>query len=129
MGFANAQKVLAPGFEALDAAARSPAVLDALDCLRIAITMYDSRGRLTYANQHFDYLFRGLPGRDVLMGLPYGEIVRLEIESGEIGTADESDEAQAERRADNRLRRLHGNEETPQRPSVRVRLIVVVNGH
>lgn len=85
MGFANAQKVLAPGFEALDAAAQSPAVLDALDCLRVAITMYDARGRLTYANQHFDYLFRGLPGREALMGVSYGEIVRLEIAHGEIG--------------------------------------------
>jgi len=85
VGFANAQKVLAPDFAALDAAAQSPAVLDALDCLRIAITMYDAHGRMTYANQHFDYLFRGMPGRETLMGSPYGEIVRLEIESGEIG--------------------------------------------
>jgi two-component system cell cycle sensor histidine kinase PleC len=85
VGFANAQKVLAPGLMALDAAAQSPAVLDALDCLRIAITMYDSRGRMTYANQHFDYLFRTLPGRDALMGVGYGEIVRMEIANGEIG--------------------------------------------
>ncbi|MBL6852053.1 MAG: PAS-domain containing protein, partial [Alphaproteobacteria bacterium] len=87
MGFANAQKVLAPDFEALDRAAQSPAVLDALDCLRIAITMYDARGHMVYANQHFGYLFRGLPGREALMGMSYGEIVRLEIESGEIGPA------------------------------------------
>ena len=84
MGFANAQKVLAPEFEALDAAAQSPALLAALDCLRIAITMYDSRGAMTYANQHFDYLFRELPGREALIGMGYGEIVRLEIASGEI---------------------------------------------
>jgi two-component system cell cycle sensor histidine kinase PleC len=86
LGFANAQNVLAPDFGARDADVPTPAVLAALDCLRIAITMYDARGRLTYANQHFDYLFRGLPGRDALMGMAYGEIVQLEIESGEIDT-------------------------------------------
>ena len=76
MGLATAQKVHAPLDEAL--AAPSPALLDALDCLRIAITMYDAEERLTYANQHFDYLFRTMPKREALMGLTYGEIVRLE---------------------------------------------------
>ncbi len=82
MGTATAQKVRAPEAEALDAAAASPALLAALDCLRVAITMYDADERLTYANQHFDYLFRALPKRDALMGRRYGEIVRLE--AGEI---------------------------------------------
>ena len=76
MGLATAQKVHAPLDEAL--AAPSPALLDALDCLRIAITMYDADERLTYANQHFDYLFRTMPKREALMGLTYGEIVELE---------------------------------------------------
>lgn len=67
---------------ALEAAAAAPALLEALDCLRIAITMYDADQRLTYANQHFDYLFRGLPKREALMGMAYGEIVRLE--AGEV---------------------------------------------
>ena len=82
MGLATAQKVLAPPTGALEAAAAAPALLEALDCLRIAITMYDADQRLTYANQHFDYLFRGLPKREALMGMSYGEIVRLE--AGEV---------------------------------------------
>ncbi|MEJ0043131.1 MAG: PAS-domain containing protein [Rhizomicrobium sp.] len=85
MGFAKAQKVLAPEFGAPDILA--PGLADGLDCLRIAITMYDAQGLLTYANRHFDYLFRKLPGRDTLIGLPYREIVRLEIAAGEIAAS------------------------------------------
>ena len=83
MGFAKAQKVLAPQIEVPDAAALA-ALPGALDCLRIAITVYDSSERLIYANQHFDYLFRGLPARGELVGLRYGDIVRLEAGAGEI---------------------------------------------
>lgn len=84
MGYANAQKVRAPDDLALETAAASPALLDALDCLRIAITMYDANERLTYANQHFDYLFKAMPKRETLMGTTYGDIVHLEIAGGEI---------------------------------------------
>ena len=83
MGFANVQSVRVP-LEQGRGAAAWPAIRDALDCLRTAITMYDAEGRLIYANQHFDYLFRSLPGRSSLIGLGYDEIVRLEIEGGEI---------------------------------------------
>lgn len=78
MGLAEAQKVRVPVDEALAQAAASPGLLGALDCLRVAITMYDAGERLIYANQHFDYLFRTLPKRDALMGRLYGDIVRLE---------------------------------------------------
>lgn len=84
MGYANAQKVRAPDGLALEAAAASPALLDALDCLRIAITMYDANERLTYANQHFDYLFRAMPKRETLIGVTYGDIVHREVAAGEI---------------------------------------------
>jgi signal transduction histidine kinase len=66
----------------------SAAVIEALNCLRVAITIYDSNQILIYANQHFDYLFRSLPQRDSLIGMPYDALVRLEVESGEI--ADEA---------------------------------------
>jgi two-component system cell cycle sensor histidine kinase PleC len=82
VGLATAQKVRAPELGVFGTAAASPALLDGLDCLRIAITMYDADERLTYANQHFDYLFARLPKRDALMGLSYAEIVRLE--AGEV---------------------------------------------
>ena len=66
----------------------SAAVIEALNCLRVAITIYDSNQILIYANQHFDYLFRSLPQRNSLIGMPYDALVRLEVESGEI--ADEA---------------------------------------
>jgi two-component system cell cycle sensor histidine kinase PleC len=78
VGLATAQKVRAPELGVFGTAAASPALLDGLDCLRIAITMYDADERLTYANQHFDYLFARLPKRDALMGMTYAQIVRLE---------------------------------------------------
>ena len=66
----------------------SAAVIEALNCLRVAITIYDSQQRLVYANQHFDYLFRTMPPRESLIGMTYDSLVRLELENGEI--ADEA---------------------------------------
>jgi signal transduction histidine kinase len=84
LGFASAQKVRAPDDgPALAALASLPG---ALDCLRIAITTYDADERLTYANQHFDYLFKRLPSRETLVGCAYGDLVRLEAECGEIAS-------------------------------------------
>ncbi|HEX4634804.1 MAG TPA: PAS-domain containing protein [Rhizomicrobium sp.] len=60
------------------------ALLDALDSLRTAITIFDARGRLIYANAHLNYLFRSFPPRESLIGKNYDELVRLEIEGGEI---------------------------------------------
>jgi signal transduction histidine kinase len=54
----------------------------ALDCLRIGITLYDSSRRLIYANRHYFYLFRKFPGHDQLIGRSYDELVRLEVETG-----------------------------------------------
>ncbi|MEJ0028160.1 MAG: PAS-domain containing protein [Rhizomicrobium sp.] len=83
MATATAQKVRAPEDDAVEAA-MAAGLVPALDCLRIAITLYDCDERLTYANQHFDYLFRGLPARALLLGQSYGDIVRLEAAGGEI---------------------------------------------
>ncbi len=88
MGLAKVQNVLAAQHaRAIDEAA-SPALAEALDCLRVAITIFDSGQRLSYANQHFDYVFRSLPRRVTLIGKRYEELLRLEIDSGEI--ADEA---------------------------------------
>ncbi|MEI9989966.1 MAG: PAS-domain containing protein [Rhizomicrobium sp.] len=83
MATATAQKVRAPEDDAAQAA-MAAGLVPALDCLRTAITLYDPDERLTYANQHFDYLFRGLPARALLLGQSYGDIVRLEAAGGEI---------------------------------------------
>ena len=83
MGLAKAQNVRVP--READLCGLAPALLSgALDCLRTAITVYDRDEILIYANQHFDYLFRALPPRADLIGLSYGDIVRLEAASGEI---------------------------------------------
>jgi signal transduction histidine kinase len=74
-----AQKVARPVETGLE-----PDVLTALDVLRSAVTVFDSRERLTYANQHFNYLFRGLPPREALIGQSYEEMIRLEFANGEL---------------------------------------------
>ncbi len=60
------------------------AYLRSLDSLRTAITVFDQHGRLIYANAHLNYLFRSFPPHDSLIGQTYEELIRLEIEGGEI---------------------------------------------
>ena len=60
------------------------ALLETLDCLRAAVTIFDASGRLIYANAHLNYLFRSVPSRESLIGKSYQELIRLEIEGGEI---------------------------------------------
>jgi two-component system, cell cycle sensor histidine kinase PleC len=60
------------------------ALLETLDCLRAAITIFDTSGRLIYANAHLNYLFRSFPARETLIGRSYQELIRMEIEGGEI---------------------------------------------
>lgn len=60
------------------------ALLRSLDSLRTAITIFDRQGRLLYANAHLNYLFRSFPPHDSLIGRRYEELIRLEIEGGEI---------------------------------------------
>ncbi|HYJ36352.1 MAG TPA: PAS-domain containing protein, partial [Rhizomicrobium sp.] len=63
------------------------ALLGALDNLRTAITIFDPAGRLLYANAHLNFLFRSFPPREALVGKSYDELIRLEIEGGEIAPA------------------------------------------
>ncbi len=62
----------------------APALLASLDALRVAVTIFDSRDRLVYANAHLNYLLRSLPPQQTLIGKSYEELVRLEVEGGEI---------------------------------------------
>jgi two-component system cell cycle sensor histidine kinase PleC len=66
----------------------SASVLEALDCLRIAVTLLDSDERLVYANTHFNYLFRSLPPHESLIGTSYADLIRLEVAGGEIAEPD-----------------------------------------
>jgi len=73
--------------EALDEASM-PAVLEALNALRVAITIFGADGRLIYANRHFNYMFRALPPHDELIGQRYEDLLRLEIEGGDLNEPD-----------------------------------------
>ncbi len=59
-------------------------LLDTLDPLRAAITIFDRNGRLLYANAHLNYLYRSFPPYDTLVGCSYEDLIKLEIEGGEI---------------------------------------------
>lgn len=65
----------------------SATVLDALDRLRVAITIFDASEQLVYCNTHYNYLFRTLPPSESLLGASYESLVRLEIAGGEISPA------------------------------------------
>ena len=69
----------------------SASVLEALDCLRIAVMLFDSEERLLYANTHFNYLFRSLPPHELLIGAFYADLIRLEIAGGEIAEPEALD--------------------------------------
>ena len=70
--------------ENLDAAAM-PSVLEALHCLRVAITIFDSKERLVFANEHLSHMFPALPPREELIGKSYEELIRLEVACGHVG--------------------------------------------
>ena len=82
-----AQKQLAEKAERLGRWEEAPALLASLDALRTAITIFDSHGRLLYANAHLNYLLRSLPPHEQLIGRSYEELIRLEIAGGEIAPA------------------------------------------
>ncbi|MDE2184168.1 MAG: PAS-domain containing protein [Alphaproteobacteria bacterium] len=65
-----------------------PSVVEALDSLRVAITVFDSQERLSFANQHINYLFRSLPPRAELSGGSYADLLRQVLAGGEIAAAE-----------------------------------------
>jgi two-component system, cell cycle sensor histidine kinase PleC len=67
--------------------ADASSLLLSLDGLRSVITIFGPDGRLLYANAHLNYLFRSFPPRHTLIGKSYEELIRLEIEGGEIAPA------------------------------------------
>jgi two-component system cell cycle sensor histidine kinase PleC len=84
MGFAQKAPSSNQVEDAGSNAGLAPDVLVALNALRSAITVFDSSERLTYANQHFNYLFRQMPHREALIGLSYEELIRMELAHGEL---------------------------------------------
>jgi two-component system cell cycle sensor histidine kinase PleC len=88
--------VIAPA-EAADVDS-SPELLEALDALRVAVTLFASGERLTYCNRHFNHLFRSMPPREELYGYSYAELIRLEVKGGEIAPLDADIESFVARR-------------------------------
>ncbi|MBA2587984.1 MAG: PAS-domain containing protein [Alphaproteobacteria bacterium] len=88
------------------------ALLAALDCLRCAITIFDSSGRLVHANAHLNYLFRSFPPHRTLLGRSYEELIRLEIAGEEI--APQALSGGTKPFIAQRLRQLRKNEFAPQ---------------
>jgi len=67
--------------------ADASSLLLSLDALRSVITIFGPDGRLLYANAHLNYLFRSFPPHHNLIGKSYEDLIRLEIEGGEIAPA------------------------------------------
>jgi signal transduction histidine kinase len=63
------------------------ALLPLLDTLRVAVTTFDTQGRLTYANAHLNHLFAGIPPHEELLGHHYEEVLRQMVAGGEIAPA------------------------------------------
>src|SRR6185436_10013504 len=93
------------------------ALLPALDSLRTVVTIFDKHGRLLYANAHLNYLFRSFPPREKLVGKSYEELIRLEIEGGEIAPSALAGGAKAF--ITQRLRQLKDDEFAPRDVALR----------
>ena len=78
------QKPRAPENEALASAESLALIPEALDALRLAITIFDRDMKLIYVNRHFNYLYRSMPARESLLGASYEDMIRLEILGGEV---------------------------------------------
>ncbi|HSZ75401.1 MAG TPA: PAS-domain containing protein [Rhizomicrobium sp.] len=79
----------------------SRAVFEALDALRVAITVFDPAEHLVFANSHFNYLFASMPERESLVGISYEQLIRREIAGHEIAQNEgfDADAFVARRRA------------------------------
>ena len=78
---------------------RAVSPLEALDALRVAVTVYDPGERLVYANAHYNYLFRRFPPHRELLGRTYAELVALELAEGETAPQGSAEDYIAVRRA------------------------------
>jgi len=67
------------------------ALIEALHCLRVAVTVFDSDERLVFANRHFTHLFPSLRQHVELAGLSYEQLIRLEVAGGEIAPDEARD--------------------------------------
>ena len=55
-----------------------------LDTLRVALTVFDADGKLTYANAHLGHLFASLPPVAELIGISHDALMEMVIDGGEV---------------------------------------------
>ena len=70
-------------------------VLNALDCLRVGVAVFDPADVLVYCNEHYRYVYRSFASVDELIGLKFAEIVRLKAENGDIAGKQVIDDREA----------------------------------
>ncbi len=70
-------------------------VLNALDCLRVGVAVFDPADVLVYCNEHYRYVYRSFASVDELIGLKFAEIVRLKAEHGDIAGTQVLDDREA----------------------------------
>ncbi len=62
----------------------SDVLLEALDCLRVGIAVFDEGDLLVYCNEHYRHIYRSFATLDGLIGHSFAELIRLKVQSGEI---------------------------------------------
>ncbi len=70
-------------------------LLNALDCLRVGVAVFDPADVLVYCNEHYRYVYRSFASVDELTGLKFAEIVRLKAENGDIAGKQVIDDREA----------------------------------
>ncbi|WP_404382664.1 PAS-domain containing protein [Caenispirillum salinarum] len=73
-----------PTAAAQELAADHADVLRAIDALRVGLATFDAEERLVWCNHQFRYTYMSLQLADDLIGMTLEEILRLELENGEI---------------------------------------------
>lgn len=70
-------------------------LLNALDCLRVGVAVFDPADVLVYCNEHYRYVYRSFASVDELIGLKFAEIVRLKAENGDVAGKQVIDDREA----------------------------------
>ncbi|MEM9123647.1 MAG: PAS-domain containing protein [Pseudomonadota bacterium] len=70
-------------------------VFDSLDCLRVAVTVFDEHDTLRYANQHYQYLFPSLQSAGPLIGRSFQDLCGVQITNGDIAGPEVLDDPDA----------------------------------
>jgi two-component system cell cycle sensor histidine kinase PleC len=76
-----------PGHQARIRTVDAAQLLETLDSLRVAVTIFAPDGRLVHANAHLNFLFPFFPPVRELLGKPYEDLIRMELAGGAVAAA------------------------------------------